>query len=140
MTNSSTGPRLGFFTRLLEDAPAAQRYRFALEQIQAAEAHGFDSAWVAQHHFSATEGGLPSPLVFLAHAAAQTSRIRLGTAIITLPMENGVRVAEDAAVTDVLSGDAWRSGSVRAETRSPSPPSAPASINDVRSSPTTSRH
>ncbi|WP_193072000.1 MULTISPECIES: putative FMN-dependent luciferase-like monooxygenase [unclassified Brevibacterium] len=104
MTNSSTAPRLGFFTRLLEDAPADQRYRFALEQIQAAETHGFDSAWVAQHHFSAAEGGLPSPLVFLAHAAAQTSRIRLGTAIITLPMENGVRVAEDAAVTDVLSG------------------------------------
>ena len=104
MTNNSTAPRLGFFTRLLEDAPADQRYRFALEQIQAAETHGFDSAWVAQHHFSAAEGGLPSPLVFLAHAAAQTSRIRLGTAIITLPMENGVRVAEDAAVTDVLSG------------------------------------
>ena len=104
MTNSSAGPRLGFFTRLLEDAPAEQRYRFALEQIQAAETHGFDSAWVAQHHFAAAEGGLPSPLVFLAHAAAQTSRIRLGTAIITLPMENGVRVAEDAAVTDVLSG------------------------------------
>lgn len=104
MTNSSTGPRLGFFTRLLEDAPAEQRYRFALEQIQAAETHGFDSAWVAQHHFSAAEGGLPSPLVFLSHAAAQTSRIRLGTAIITLPMENGVRVAEDVAVTDVLSG------------------------------------
>ncbi|MBM6591259.1 putative FMN-dependent luciferase-like monooxygenase [Brevibacterium sp. RIT 803] len=104
MTNNSSGPRLGFFTRLLEDAPADQRYRFALEQIQAAETHGFDSAWVAQHHFSAAEGGLPSPLVFLAHAAAQTSRIRLGTAIITLPMENGVRVAEDVAVTDVLSG------------------------------------
>lgn len=104
MTSSTTGPRLGFFTRLLEDAPADQRYRFALEQIQAAETHGFDSAWVAQHHFSAAEGGLPSPLVLLAHVAAQTSRIRLGTAIITLPMENGVRVAEDAAVTDVLSG------------------------------------
>lgn len=104
MTNSSTAPRLGFFTRLLEDAPADQRYRFALEQIQAAETHGFDSAWVAQHHFSAAEGGLPSPLVFLSHAAARTSRIRLGTAIITLPMENGVRAAEDAAVTDVLSG------------------------------------
>ncbi|GAA1870483.1 putative FMN-dependent luciferase-like monooxygenase [Brevibacterium marinum] len=103
MTNSTTGPRVGFFTRLLEDAPADQRYRFALEQIQAAETHGFDSAWVAQHHFSASEGGLPSPLVFLSHAAAQTTRIRLGTAIITLPMENGVRVAEDIAVTDVLS-------------------------------------
>lgn len=100
----TTGPRLGFFTRLLEDAPAEQRYRFALEQIEAAERFGFATAWVAQHHFSATEGGLPSPLVFLSHAAARTSRIRLGTAIITLPMENGVRVAEDAAVVDALSG------------------------------------
>lgn len=99
----SAGPRLGFFTRLLEDAPAAQRYRFALEQIEQAERFGFDSAWIAQHHFSAAEGGLPSPLVLLSHAAARTSRIRLGTAIITLPMENAVRVAEDAAVTDFLS-------------------------------------
>ncbi|WP_210604795.1 putative FMN-dependent luciferase-like monooxygenase [Brevibacterium oceani] len=99
----TTGPKLGFFTRLLEDASAAQRYRFALEQIEAAERVGFHSAWIAQHHFSAAEGGLPSPLVFLSHAAARTSRIRLGTAIITLPMENAVRVAEDAAVTDILS-------------------------------------
>lgn len=98
-----SGPKLGFFTRLLEDAPASQRYRFALEQIEAAERFGFHSAWIAQHHFSAAEGGLPSPLVLLSHAAARTSRIRLGTAIITLPMENAVRVAEDAAVTDVLS-------------------------------------
>ncbi|WP_181274599.1 putative FMN-dependent luciferase-like monooxygenase [Brevibacterium oceani] len=100
----TTGPKLGFFTRLLEDASAAQRYRFALEQIEAAERVGFHSAWIAQHHFSAAEGGLPSPLVFLSHAAARTSRIRLGTAIITLPMENAVRVAEDAAVTDILAG------------------------------------
>ena len=99
----ATGPKLGFFTRLLEDAPAAQRYRFALEQIETAEEFGFHSAWVAQHHFSAAEGGLPSPLVFLSHAAARTSRIDLGTAIITLPMENAVRVAEDAAVLDELS-------------------------------------
>lgn len=99
----ATGPKLGFFTRLLEDAPAAQRYHFALEQIETAEEFGFHSAWVAQHHFSAAEGGLPSPLVFLSHAAARTSRIDLGTAIITLPMENAVRVAEDAAVLDELS-------------------------------------
>lgn len=63
---------------------------------------GFDSAWIAQHHFHEQEGGLPSPLVFLAHVAAQTDRIRLGTAIITLPMENPLRVAEDAAVLDLL--------------------------------------
>ncbi|MCM1013749.1 MULTISPECIES: LLM class flavin-dependent oxidoreductase [unclassified Brevibacterium] len=101
---TDAGPTLGFFTRLLEDAPADQRYRFALEQIEQAERFGFGTAWVAQHHFSAAEGGLPSPLVFLSHAAARTDRIRLGTAIITLPMENAVRVAEDAAVVDVLAG------------------------------------
>lgn len=96
--------RLGFFTRLLDETSAADRYRIAADQIRAAERFGFDTAWVAQHHFHEKEGGLPSPFPFLAHVAAQTSRIRLGTGVITLPMENPVRVAEDAAVTDLLSG------------------------------------
>jgi putative FMN-dependent luciferase-like monooxygenase len=100
----TTAKRLGFFTRLLDDTSAAQRYQNALEQIQLAEKVGFDSAWVAQHHFHRTEGGLPSPFVFLSYAAALTSRIRLGTGIITLPLENALRVAEDASVLDALSG------------------------------------
>jgi len=95
--------RLGFFTRLLDKASAQERYRLATLQIQHAERWGFDTAWIAQHHFHEHEGGLPSPLLFLASVAAQTSRIRLGTAIITLPMENALRVAEDAAVLDLLS-------------------------------------
>ncbi|ENT6121592.1 LLM class flavin-dependent oxidoreductase [Klebsiella pneumoniae] len=94
--------RLGFFTRLLDQGSAQTRYRLAAEQIRHAERLGFDSAWIAQHHFHEQEGGLPSPLVFLAQVAAQTDRIRLGTAIITLPMENPLRVAEDAAVLDLL--------------------------------------
>jgi len=94
--------RLGFFTRLLDKVPAKQRYRLATEQIQHAERCGFDNAWVAQHHFHQDEGGLPSPLLFLAHVAALTRHIRLGTAIITLPMENALRGAEDAAVLDQL--------------------------------------
>ncbi|UVV75066.1 putative FMN-dependent luciferase-like monooxygenase [Pantoea agglomerans] len=94
--------RLGFFTRLLDKVPAKQRYQLATEQIQHAERCGFDNAWIAQHHFHQDEGGLPSPLLFLAHVAAQTRTIRLGTAIITLPMENALRVAEDAAVLDLL--------------------------------------
>jgi putative FMN-dependent luciferase-like monooxygenase len=98
-----TQKRLGFFTRLLDDVPAGQRYRLAAEQIIKAEQLGFDSAWVAQHHFHADEGGLPSPLVFLAQVAAQTRRIRLGTGVITLPMEQPLRVAEDTAVLDLLS-------------------------------------
>lgn len=97
-----TRKRLGFFTRLLDDAAPKERYRLATEQIRHAERLGFDSAWIAQHHFHEHEGGLPSPLVFLAHAAAHTERIRLGTAIITLPMEDPLRVAEDAAVLDLL--------------------------------------
>lgn len=96
--------RLGFFTRLLDDVPAGERYRLAAEQIEHAETLGFDTAWVAQHHFDGDEGGLPAPLVFLAHVAARTRRIRLGTGIITLPLEHPVRVAEDTAVLDLLTG------------------------------------
>lgn len=69
-----------------------------------AEQLGLETAWVAQHHFHEDEGGLPAPLVFLAHVGAQTRRIRLGTGIITLPLENAVRVAEDTAVLDLLLG------------------------------------
>ena len=96
--------RLAFFTRLLDAAPAAERYRLAAEQIAHAERFGYDAAWVAQHHFHEHEGGLPSPFVFLGHVAARTSRIRLGTGIVTLPMELPVRVAEDAIVLDLISG------------------------------------
>jgi putative FMN-dependent luciferase-like monooxygenase len=102
--------RLGFFSRLLDDAGPAERYRLATEQIVRAEEVGFDSAWVAQHHFRADEGGLPAPLVFLAQVAARTSTIRLGTGIVTLPLENPVRVAEDASVLDLLSGGRFELG------------------------------
>ncbi|MCS4276426.1 putative FMN-dependent luciferase-like monooxygenase [Mycetocola sp. BIGb0189] len=96
--------KLGFFTRVLDQVGSGDRLRLALEQIVHAESFGYDSAWVAQHHFNPHEGGLPSPFVFLSHVAAHTQRIRLGTGIVTLPLENAVRVAEDAAVFDLLSG------------------------------------
>lgn len=99
-----TGPRLGFFSRLLEPVPAADRYRFAIEQIEQAERSGFASAWVAQHHFGEDEGGLPSPFVLLAAAAQRTSRIGLATGVLTLPLDDPLRAAEDAAVLDQLSG------------------------------------
>jgi len=100
----SIRPRLGFFTRVLEEATAADRFRFAVEQIVAAERAGFDTAWVAQHHFDREEGGLPSPFVLLAYASAYTERIVLGTGVVALPLEDPVRVAEDAAVLARLSG------------------------------------
>jgi len=103
-------PRIGFFTRLLEEGTAAQRYGWALEQIQQAERAGFSTAWIAQHHFNADEGGLPTPWPFLGAAAQATQRIRLGTAVVTLPHENPVRTAEDAAVLDILSGGRFELG------------------------------
>ncbi|MDE1187107.1 MAG: putative FMN-dependent luciferase-like monooxygenase [Pantoea sp.] len=102
MGKTSPTKRLGFFSRILDQTDAASRYRLVSQQIIHAEAFGFDSAWVAQHHFDGDEGGLPAPLVFLASLASQTSTIRLGTGVITLPMENPVRVAEDTAVLDLL--------------------------------------
>lgn len=109
-TTASTTPRLGFFTRVLDETGADQRYQLALEQIRTAEAVGFDTAWVAQHHFHEHEGGLPSPFVLLSHAAAQTSTIVLGTSIVTLPLEAPLRVAEDAAVLWLLSGGRFELG------------------------------
>lgn len=104
MTTRTAPLRLGVFTRLLDETTPGVRYRNALEQIERAEGLGYNSAWVAQHHFHAAEGGLPAPAVFLAAAAARTSRIRLGFGIITLPLEHPLRVAEDLAVLDEISG------------------------------------
>src|SRR5262245_55378634 len=104
MTIATLPRRLGFFTRLLDQVDPAERYRLATLQIVHAERLGFDSAWIAQHHFHEDEGGLPAPFVFLAQVAAQTSRIRLGTGIVTLPLELPIRVAEDSAVLDLMCG------------------------------------
>ena len=104
MTSAMLPKRLGFFTRLLDQTDPAERYRLATAQIIHAERFGFDSAWIAQHHFHEDEGGLPAPFVFLAQVAARTTRIRLGTAIVTLPLELPIRVAEDAAVLDLMCG------------------------------------
>ena len=95
--------RLGFLTHLHGEQPARELYPAVLDLFVAAEELGFDSGWVAQHHLSTAEGRLPSPLVFLAAAAERTSRIRLGTAVVTLSLDDPLRVAEDAAVLDALS-------------------------------------
>ncbi len=95
--------RLGVFTRMVDAVPPAELYRRALDLFETADALGFDSGWVAQHH-GGKAGGMPAPLVFLGHAAARTRRLRLATGIITLPLEQPLRLAEDAAVLDTLCG------------------------------------
>jgi alkanesulfonate monooxygenase SsuD/methylene tetrahydromethanopterin reductase-like flavin-dependent oxidoreductase (luciferase family) len=96
--------RLGFFTYLGGTRDAGTVLAETIELFVAAERLGFDSVWVAQHHFGPVVGTLPSPLPFLAAVAARTRWIRLGTAVVILPLEHPVRLAEDAAVVDLLSG------------------------------------
>src|SRR4051794_35449106 len=75
----------------------------ALEDIKLADELGYDSVWLAEHHFS-RYGLLGNPLVFGAAIAQMTQNIRIGTAVAVLPFHNPLRLAEDAATLDILSG------------------------------------
>ncbi|WP_116953315.1 LLM class flavin-dependent oxidoreductase [Jiangella endophytica] len=100
------GLRIGFAVNIRTTARGAvgvhRVYEDVLDTIVHAERAGLDSAWIGQHHFDNTDGPFPSPLVFLAAAAQRTDRIVLGTGITTLPFEDPLRLAEDAAVLDAL--------------------------------------
>jgi len=96
--------RLGFLTHVQGRNGSAEAYRNAQELFVVADELGFDTGWVAQHHAPLQGGGLSSPWPFLAYAAARTRRIRLSTAITILPLEHPLRLAEDVAVVDTLSG------------------------------------
>jgi probable F420-dependent oxidoreductase len=78
--------------------PFAQTFTLA----QIAEDAGFDTATIGHHHFM--PGNLSDPLTFLAAVAARTSTLRVGTGIFQLPAHNPVRVAEQVATIDELSG------------------------------------
>ena len=96
--------RLGFLTHVEGAGDPRTIYRETLELFVAADQLGFDVAWVAQHHLHIHPGRLPAPFPFLAALAERTQWLRLGTAIVVLPLEDPLRVAEDAAVLDALSG------------------------------------
>ena len=82
--------------------PPAEYYGHILDQIVLAEELGFHSAWFGEHHYSAYSFGAPA--VMATAAAARTSRIRLGTGVSLLPIHNPIRLAEEYATLDVLSG------------------------------------
>jgi alkanesulfonate monooxygenase SsuD/methylene tetrahydromethanopterin reductase-like flavin-dependent oxidoreductase (luciferase family) len=83
-------------------APPADLYAAAVDQCVWADETGFDTVRVLEHHGSA-DGYCPAPLTVLAAVAARTSRVRLRARALVLPLHDPVRVAEDAAVVDVLS-------------------------------------
>ena len=82
--------------------PHADIYARGVEIAQAAEDFGYDGVWLAEHHFS-NYGYLSRPMIMATYLAAKTSRIRIGTAVVVLPLHNPLMVAEEAATIDLLS-------------------------------------
>jgi probable F420-dependent oxidoreductase len=78
-------------------------YHAALEQVVAAEAQGYEWVNITEHHVAA-DGYLPAMLPLLAAMAVRTERIRLSTGMLILTLHNPIRIAEEAAVVDILSG------------------------------------
>ncbi len=76
--------------------PADEFYTRTLQQIKDAEALGFSSVWLTEHHFC-EDGYTPSPLVLAGVIGAQTQNMRIGTNLMLLPLHDPVRLAEDAA-------------------------------------------
>jgi alkanesulfonate monooxygenase SsuD/methylene tetrahydromethanopterin reductase-like flavin-dependent oxidoreductase (luciferase family) len=72
-------------------------------EIEAADALGYDIAWVAEHHFSNQYGIMPDVFTYLGYLAARTSRIRLGTAVVTVPLYDPAGIVENMAFVDNLS-------------------------------------
>lgn len=94
--------KLGFLTiGNFDPADPGPGHESTLEVIQLGEELGFDSAWVRHRHL---QYGISSPIALLAAATQRTRRIELGTAVIPLGWENPLRLAEDLATVDILSG------------------------------------
>jgi alkanesulfonate monooxygenase SsuD/methylene tetrahydromethanopterin reductase-like flavin-dependent oxidoreductase (luciferase family) len=97
---------MDFGTFLLLQSPSARSsteiYARGIEIAQAAESLGFGNIWLAEHHFS-TYGYLSRPTQLASYIAAKTTRLRVGTAVIVVPLHHPLVVAEEIATLDVLS-------------------------------------
>ncbi len=98
---------INFGTFLLMQSPSARSskeiYARGVEMALAAETLGFNNVWLAEHHFS-TYGYLSRPAQLATYIAAKTTRIRVGTAVIVVPLHHPLVIAEEIATLDLLSG------------------------------------
>jgi alkanesulfonate monooxygenase SsuD/methylene tetrahydromethanopterin reductase-like flavin-dependent oxidoreductase (luciferase family) len=97
---------LGIFNLMTLRDPAKSRREIldeTLSLVQLAEAIGIDIAWFAEHHFS-NYSISPSPLMMASWMAAKTTTIKVGPAVIVLPLYHPMRVAQEVALLDIQSG------------------------------------
>ena len=81
----------------------AQTLQESLREVDAAEAVGMDSVWLAEDHFNPENTIVASPFTIAGAVAARTKKVRIGMGVVLVPLHNPVRVAEDAATVDLLS-------------------------------------
>lgn len=93
---------LMFLFSEFSNMPQKRVFDEVLEEIDFAEELGFDSVWLPEHHF-ATPGLLGNPLTLAAAVSQRTKHIKIGIAAVVLPFQHPLRIAEDAALVDVLS-------------------------------------
>ena len=94
---------LQFFSWPGKRVPLPTVYERAFSRIDVMERTGYDAVWLAEHHFS-TYSVCPSIHIMGTHIAARTERLRIGTAISLAPFYHPLRLAEEVALLDVLSG------------------------------------
>ena len=95
----------GMFTdfHVRENLNQVEAFDESFKQVLAAEEFGFDTVWLAEHHFSPERAVLASPMVIASAVCARTQRIRVGLAVQVLPLTNPLRVAEEVATVDHIS-------------------------------------
>ena len=102
-----TRPRFGYAFDMRNPSPwrrpGDEHYAAHIDFIAWTESIGFEGVWFAEHHGS-NDGYLPSPLIMSAAVASRTKTMRIGTCIALAPFYHPVRLAEDAAVLDLVSG------------------------------------
>ena len=89
-----------------------QVYQRAMERVHIMDQNGYDAVWVAEHHFS-TYSVCPSIHMMCTHFAANTTNLRIGTGVSLAAFYNPIRLAEEVALLDLLSGGRvnWGAGS-----------------------------
>ena len=89
-------------------------YNQIIDECVLAESLGFDTAWVAEHHFHKYGGHVPNVSILLSAIAQRTTRLNIAAGGLCVPLNSPIRLAEEVAMLDTLSGGRMRVGMVRA--------------------------